>query len=53
MKREEITLVAQLLSSMKDAVDKLEEAYKKEDMEKLSAAKKEITEFQKKISKLL
>lgn len=53
MEKEEISLIAQLLSSMNDAVDKLENAQKKNDMEMLASAKREIISFQKNIDKLL
>lgn len=53
MKREDISLLAQLLASMKDAVNKLENAYRINDMEKLSAAKTEIMRFQKRVEEIL
>ena len=53
MKKEDITLLAQLLTAMRDAVDKLEKAYEKKNMEELRAAKKQIISFQEKIDKLL
>jgi len=36
----------QLLTGIKDAIDKLQEAQKKKDLDKLNAAKKEILNFQ-------
>ncbi len=53
MKKEDVSLLAQLLASMKDAVNKLESAYRINDMEKLSAAKTEIMLFQKRVDELL
>ncbi len=53
MEKEGITLLAQLLTSIKDAIDKLEEAYRKKDMEKITSAKREILNFQLQIDKLL
>ena len=53
IKREDIALVVQLLASMKEAVVKMDGAFKAEDAEKLSTAKAEITKFQKRISELL
>jgi len=53
MEKEEIMLVAQLLTGMKDAIEKLEEAKKKKDPELLNAAKKEILNFQKQINEIL
>jgi len=53
MEKEDITLVAQLLSGIKDAIDKLQDAEKKKDIERLNAAKKEILNFQSQIDKLI
>jgi uncharacterized membrane protein (DUF106 family) len=53
MEKEDITLIAQLLTGIKDAIDKLQEYQKKKDLEKLNAAKKEILNFQSQIDKLL
>jgi hypothetical protein len=53
MNREEIGLVAQLLTSMKEAVKKLENAKEKKDMEDLLSAKKEILKFKKELEKVL
>ena len=53
MKKEEINLIAQLLIGIKDAIAKLEAAEKKNDSEKILAAKREILNFQRQIDKLL
>ena len=53
MKKEDISLIAQLLASIKDSVEELETAYNKKDAEHLASAKKEILEFQSSIEKLL
>lgn len=53
MKKEEIPIIAQLLTSMKEAAGKLEEAQKDNDMKKLAAAKSEILNFQREIEKIL
>ena len=53
MKKEDISVIAQLLASMRDAVEELEIAYKKKDAEHLASAKREILEFQVSIEKLL
>ena len=53
MEKERIVLIAQLLTGMKDAIEKLEEAVKKEDYENLASAKKEILQFQVEIKKLI
>lgn len=53
MEKEDITLIAQLLTGIKDAIDKLQEAMKKRDLEKINAAKREISNFQEQIDKLI
>ncbi len=53
MQREDIVLLAQLLSGIKDALSKMEEAEKKKDAEQLNDAKKEILSFQSQIAHIL
>lgn len=53
MEKEDVTLVAQLLTGIKDAIEKLQVAQRKKDIENLNAAKKEIITFQGQIDKLL
>lgn len=53
MKNEDIAILAQLLKSMKEAVEKMEKAQKRKDMEELLIAKKEILLFQKKIDEII
>ena len=53
MEKEDITLIAQLLTGIKDAIERLEDAEKKKDLEKLNAAKREILNFQNQISNIL
>lgn len=53
MKREEITVVAQLLTAIKDALAELEKAQRKNDEERVEMAKREILGFQKKLDELL
>jgi hypothetical protein len=53
MEKEDIVLIAQLLTGMKDAVEMLAEAQRMKDLEKLNTAKKEILNFQKQIDELL
>lgn len=53
MQKEEINLIAQLLTGIKDALDNLEKAQKKKDMEMMASAKKEILNFQEQIDNLL
>lgn len=53
MKKEDINLIAQLLTGMKDAVARLEIAYRNKDANKLAAVKGEILDFQEQIKNLL
>lgn len=53
MQKEEITVLAQLLTAIKDSVERLEEAQKNKDAEELAVAKKEILSFQKQIERIL
>lgn len=53
MKKEDVNLLAQLLTGMKEAVETLENAKKRNDLELMAAAKKEILEFQTQINNLL
>ncbi|MDO8508459.1 MAG: hypothetical protein Q7S27_02120 [Nanoarchaeota archaeon] len=53
MRKEEIDLMSQFLSGMRDAVFRLEEAERRKDKLKLDSAKKEILQFQLQIKRLL
>jgi len=53
MEKEDITLIAQLLTGIKDAIEKMQDAEKRKDLEKLNAAKREILNFQSQIDKLI
>lgn len=53
MEKEDIILIAQLLTGIKDILEKLRESEKKKEVERLNAAKKEILNFQSQIDKLL
>ena len=53
MQKDEINLIAQLLNSIKDALDELKQAQKKKDLNGQTNAKREIINFQKQIDKLL
>ena len=50
MKREEIIILAQLLTSIKDATGKLEKSLKVKDMEGVAMAKREILNFQRQVA---
>ena len=49
----EITILAQLLTAVKDAIEKMEDAQKNNDSERVAIAKREILSFQKQIDELL
>ena len=53
MKREDISVLAQLLTAMKDSLEGIEKARKDKDGERLAGAKREILSFQRKVSKIL
>jgi hypothetical protein len=49
MKKEDVTLIAQLVYSMEEAVKKMERAFVKKDFEALESSKREVLDFQRKI----
>jgi hypothetical protein len=53
MNKEEVMSIAQLLSSMKDSLSKLEDAYRRRDSDQLNEAKKTILFLQAEIDKRL
>lgn len=53
MKKESITVLAQLLTGMKDAIIKIEKAKREGDSEQMGLGKKEILDFQKKIDEII
>ena len=53
MKKENLTIIAQILSSMSDGAGKLEEAEKKKDLEAYNNVKNEILILQRKINEVL
>ncbi|MDO8459734.1 MAG: hypothetical protein Q7S74_01360 [Nanoarchaeota archaeon] len=53
MKKEMVVILAQLLTGIKDAMERIEEAQRNKDAEELAEAKLEILRFQKKIDELL
>jgi hypothetical protein len=52
MKKEDLAVLAQLLTAMKDAVGELEDAQRRNDSDRIMTIKKEILSFQKKIDEL-
>ena len=53
MEKGEIADIAQLLTAIKDTLPKLEEAIKLKDDSQLTAAKREILIFQRKLAEIL
>ena len=53
MQKEDIGTIAQLLSGIRDALDKMEKAKRTKEIETFNEAKHEIIEFQEEIKKLL
>jgi hypothetical protein len=53
MKKEDIAVLAQLLTGIKDAIEKIEDAQRNKDNEQLEGAKREILNFQRQIDSLL
>lgn len=46
-----LNLISQLLAGMEEAVEKLEASHKEKNTEEFERAKKEIIEFQRKLTK--
>jgi|TARA_Y100000310_G_scaffold340754_1_gene437627 hypothetical protein len=53
MKEEDISLLNQMVETLKEAETKLEEFYNKKDHEKFNQSKKLILQIQEKISEVL
>ena len=53
MKREDIAIIAQILTSMKTAAEKLEKAIKQDDKDSVNIAKKEILSLQEQFAKII
>ena len=53
MKKGDIPILAHLLTSMKEAVEQLEDARKTKNLEKYDLAKRELIDFQKRIGEIL
>jgi len=53
MEKEDVTLLAQLLHTMKEVVNAMEKYERKEDYEKMNSAKKELLNLQKKVTQLV
>lgn len=53
MQKEYVVVLAQLLSTMKEAVDRLETAKNKKEMDEINSAKQDILNLQSQINKML
>ena len=53
MERDQIAILAQLLTGIKDSTEKLEEAKRKKDIEGFNRAKKALISFHKQIDQML
>ena len=53
MEKEDIVLLNHLLSNMRKLIDRLDEAYKKQDFEAFSKIKRELSTLQQKVSEIL
>lgn len=53
IEKDTITVLAQILTAMKDAVTELEKAQKSKDIEKVAKAKSEIIGLKEQIDKLI
>ena len=53
MNKEDVTLLIQLLHTMKEIILKMEEYYKKKDIEKFNSTKKEVLELQQRVAELI
>jgi hypothetical protein len=53
MKKEDMIVLGQLLHSMRNAIDKLEDYHRMEDMENLLVMKKEILRLHAEIDKIV
>ena len=53
MKEEDLTVLAQLVSAMDEAVDKLAKFYEERDLQNFESAKKEVLSLQARIERLL
>lgn len=53
MKKEEVMVLAQLMTAMKDSIGELEKAQNAGEIDKVMIIKKELLNFQKKIDEML
>lgn len=53
MKKEDIEIIAKLLTTLKDSLNELESSLKKDDAEKVTASKRKILDLQIQIGRKL
>jgi len=53
MKEEDITMLAQLLNAMKDAIVKMNQFYEAKDLQNFELSKKEVLSLQSRIERIL
>ena len=53
MKKEEIVVLAQILTAMKEGAEKLEKFERKQDLEQINNIKNEILSLQRKLKEIL
>jgi len=53
MQKEDIMALAHLLSSMKEAIDSLEESIKEKNMDRILVSKSEVLRLQEQMNKIL
>lgn len=53
MQKEDVLVISHLLTAIKDAITKLEEAQRKKDNEQFLAAKREIIKLQEQVGKII
>lgn len=53
MNKEDISVAAQILSSMKDAINELEKAQKRKDLESINYEKNQILNLKEQLDKIL
>ncbi len=53
MKKEDVVMLAQLLHTMRELSDKLDEHFQKKDFEGLARAKREMMRLQKRIAEII
>ncbi len=53
MEKEDVVLLAQVIHTMRELTDKLEEAFNKKDFEGVARTKRELARLQKKVTETI